>query len=147
MRVETVALPELIAIGILVEGTWQALPREVPAAWKRLFDTDTGADSFVEVSLAFTAGVYSELVGYLATADAAVLPGFTRVVIPPRHYLYAVHDGPLANIAQTFLTLENEARRIGLHTDFKLDIGYQPGLQEGRHELYVGLEAEPVMLA
>ena len=54
--IETIDLPEMIAIGVLVEAPWNELPRAVPAAWTRLFETDTGATSFLEVSLSREGG-------------------------------------------------------------------------------------------
>jgi hypothetical protein len=37
---------------------------------------------------------------------------------------------------------------VGLKaTDLKLDFGYLPGLPDGRHELHVGLAAEPMLLS
>ena len=62
MLIETIDLPELIAIGIMVEAQWEDLPRAVPAAWEQLFAAETGATSFLEVSVGREAGVYRELV-------------------------------------------------------------------------------------
>ena len=64
--IETVELPEMIAIGVLVEAHWNDLPKAIPAAWTRLFESDTGATSFLEVSMSREGGIYRVLVGYLA---------------------------------------------------------------------------------
>ena len=64
--IETIDLPELVVIGILVEAPWQELPVKVPAAWQALFAAGTGAGAFLEASLSVENGVYREIVGYLA---------------------------------------------------------------------------------
>lgn len=145
--IETVDLPEMLAIGVLVEAHWNDLPKAVPAAWTRLFETDTGASSFLEVSLSREAGVYRELVGYLAAKKTEVPDGMTQLVIPAQRYLRLHHDGPLAEIADGFAKLYAHAAVAGLQaTDYKLDFGYLPGLVAGRHELHVALEPEPLRL-
>lgn len=145
--IETIELPELIAIGILVEAHWNELPRAVPAAWTRLFETDTGATSFLEVSISRDNGFYRELVGYLAAKKTEVPEGMTRLVIPAQRYLRIVHDGPLVDIADGFGKLYAHAAVAGLKaTDYKLDFGYLPGLPAGRHELHVALEPEPLLI-
>lgn len=136
--VETIELPALTAIGILVEAPWNELPRVVPAAWTRLFETDTGATGFLEVSISRDGGVYGELVGYLAAQKTEVPPGMVRYPIPAGRYLRIMHDGPLEGIAEGFSRLYAHAAATGLSaTDFKLDFGYLPGLPPGRHELHV----------
>ena len=53
--IETITLPALTVVGILVEAHWNELPKAVPAAWTRLFDSglapEAGGvrDGFVEV--------------------------------------------------------------------------------------------------
>ncbi len=146
--IETVELPELVAIGIEVVAPWDELPRAVPAAWTRLFETDTGATSFLEVSISRDNGVYRELVGYLAANKTEVPPGMTRLVLPPARYLRLIHDGPLVAITAGFEKLYAHAALAGLAaTDFKLDFGYLPGLPPGRHELHVRLEPETLRIA
>ena len=146
--IETVDLPEMTAIGVVVEAHWDELPRAIPAAWTRLFETDTGATSFLEVSISRQAGIYRELVGYLAAKKTEVPPGMTRVTIPAQRYLRLIHDGPLVDIARGFEQLYAHAAVAGFKaTDYKLDFGYLPGLPPGRHELHVALEPEPLKLA
>jgi predicted transcriptional regulator YdeE len=145
--IETVELPEMIAIGVLVEAHWNELPRAIPTAWTRLFETDTGATSFLEVSISRDNGFYRELVGYLAAKKTEVPDGMTRLVIPAQRYLRIVHDGPLVDIADGFGKLYAHAAVAGLKaTDYKLDFGYLPGLPAGRHELHVALEPEPLLI-
>jgi predicted transcriptional regulator YdeE len=145
--IERIDLPQLTAIGIVVEAPWEELGRAVPIAWTRLFETDTGTSSFLEVSIAREDGIYRELVGYLAAASTEVPPGMTRFVIPPQSYLRIIHDGPLDEIPKGFEALYAYAAGAGLAaTDFKLDFGYQPGLPPGRHELHVALAPEPLLL-
>ena len=145
--IETVELPEMHAIGVLVEAHWNDLPKAIPAAWTRLFETDTGASSFLEVSISRDNGVYRELVGYLAAKKTEVPDGMARIVIPAQRYLRIVHDGPLVEIAAGFEKLYAHAAVAGLKaTDYKLDFGYLPGLPAGRHELHVALEPEPLRL-
>lgn len=139
--IELIDLPELIAIGILVEAPWERLPVLVPQAWQRLFEMNTGATSFLEVSISREKGLYSELIGYLAAVRSEVPDGLQRLVIPPARYLRTIHDGPLVNIAQGFERLYAYAKENQLQaTDFKLDFGYVPGLSSGRHELHIALE-------
>jgi predicted transcriptional regulator YdeE len=146
--IETIALPELVIIGILVEAPWQDLPTKVPAAWRDLFATETGATAFLEASLSIEDGVYREIVGYLAARKSDVPEGMTKVIIPAQRYLRLVHDGPLAGIARGFGELLAHAKASGLKaTDMKLDFGYLPGLPDGRHELHVALAPEPLRLA
>jgi len=146
--IETIDLPELVAIGIPVDALWNDLPVDVPKAWRRLFELDTGATSFLEVSLAREFDMYHEFVGYLAAKATDVPDGLVRIVIPPRRYLRLIHDGPLAGIASGFGRLLAHAEASGLKaTDMKLDFGYLPGLPDGRHELHVALASEPLRLA
>ncbi|CAN7512209.1 GyrI-like domain-containing protein [Rhizobium sp. LjRoot254] len=145
--IETIELPELVLIGILVECPWPELSREVPAAWRRLFEAETGAQAFLEASLSVENGVYRELVGYLAARRTDVPEGMTKIALPAGRYLRSIHDGPLAGIAGGFGELLDHAKTAGLKaTDLKLDFGYLPGLPDGRHELHVGLAAEPLRL-
>jgi predicted transcriptional regulator YdeE len=145
--IETIELPEMIAIGVLVEASGDDLPKAIPAAWTRLFETDTGATSFLEVSISREHGVYRELVGYLAAKKTEVPAGMTRIVIPAQRYLRIIHDGPLAEIAAGFEQLYAHAALAELRaTDYKLDFGYAPGLPPGRHELHVALEPETLKL-
>ena len=146
--IETIELPELVIIGILIEAPWQELPTRVPAAWRELFAAETGATSFLEASLSVENGVYREIVGYLAARTSDVPEGMTKVIIPTQRYLRLSQDGPLANIAQGFGQLLAYAKASGLTaTDMKLDFGYLPGLPDGRHELHVALAPEPLRLA
>lgn len=145
--IETVDLPELVIIGILVEAPWQELPVKVPAAWTRLFAAETGATSFLEASLAVENGIYREIVGYLAANGSDVPAGMTKVVVRPQRYLRLVHDGPLAGIADGYGRLIRHAKAQGqTPTDMKLDFGYRPGLPEGKHELHVALAPAPLRL-
>lgn len=145
--IEIVELPEMIAIGVLIEAKWEDLPRAIPAAWTRLFETDTGATSFLEVSMSREHGVYRELVGYLAASKTEVPEGMTRIVIPAQRYLRLIHDGPLEHIPAGFGRLYAHATLMELKaTDYKLDFGYTPGLPPARHELHVALEPEPLRL-
>jgi predicted transcriptional regulator YdeE len=138
--IETIELPELVAIGIPVDARWDDLPVEVPKAWRRLFEFDTGATSFLEVSFDREFDFYHEFVGYLAASKTDVPEGLVRIVIPARRYLRTIHDGPLENITKGFESLYAYAALQGLDaTDFKLDFGYQPGLPPGRHELHVAI--------
>lgn len=146
--IDIVEFPELIAIGIEVEASWNELSRAVPAAWKKLFAAETDANSFLEVSVSRQDGVYRELVGFLAAKRTKVPDGMSRLVIPPQRYIRLIHDGPLAEIAQGYGQLYDHAAKSGLRTtDFKLDFGYLRGLPDGRHELHVALEAERLLLA
>ena len=146
--IETIELPELVIIGIMIEAPWQDLPAKVPEAWAALFAAETGATSFLEASLSVEDGVYREVVGYLAARKSEVPEGMVKIVIPAQRYLRLIHDGPLVEIARGFGQLLAHAEAAGLKaTDMKLDFGYLPGLPDGRHELHVALEREPLRLA
>lgn len=146
--IETIELPELVIIGIMIEAPWQHLPGKVREAWARLFAAETGATSFLEASLSVEDGVYRELVGYLAANKSEVPEGMVKVVIPAQRYLRMLHDGPLTGIAGGFGQLLKHAKIAGLKTtDMKLDFGYLPGLPDGRHELHVALAPETLRLA
>ena len=143
-----IEMPELVLVGLLVEGTWQELPEKVPAAWRTLFAADTGASGFLEASLSIENGVYRQLVGFLAARMSEVPKGMAMVVIPAGRYLKLIHDGPLAGISQGFGQLLAHAKARGQRpTNVKLDFGYLPGLEDGRHELYVALEPATLSLA
>ena len=146
--IDTIDLPELTAIGIVVEARLEELSRAVPAAWTRLFESDTGATAFLEVSISREGGVYRELVGFLAARSTELPAGMERLTIPAARYLRLIHDGPLTGIADGFASLYAHAAAHGLTAgDFKLDFGYLPGLASGRHELHVKLEPAPLRLA
>lgn len=145
--IETVHLPELVAIGLVVEGRWDELPVKVPAAWHRLFEMNTGATGFLQASLERHDGVYRELLGYLAARATECPAGLERHIIPAGAYLRLIHDGPLADIAEGYQALHRHAAAHGIRTtDFKLDFGYLPGLPAGRHELHVAIAPTPVLL-
>ena len=145
--IETIELPELVIIGMMVEAPWQELSTKVPAAWRELFAADTGATAFLEASLSVEDGIYREIVGYLGAQKSEVRAGMTKVIIPGQRYLRLIHDGPLANIAQGFGALLAHAKASRLTvTDMKLDFGYLPGLPDGRHELHVALAPAPLRL-
>lgn len=146
--IETVDLPELVIIGILVEAPWQDLPAKVRAAWAQLFAAETGASAFLEASLAVENGVYREVVGYLAARSSDEPAGMTKVIIQKQRYLRLRHEGPLSGIAEGYGRLLRHATLAGLTaTDLKLDFGYRPGLPDGPHELHVALAPEPLRLA
>ncbi|SDG94599.1 GyrI-like domain-containing protein [Pelagibacterium luteolum] len=146
--IETIDLPELTAIGIMVKATWEDLPRAVPAAWQELFAAETGATSFLEVSISREDGVYRELVGYLAAKITEVPDGMISLSIPPGRYLRLIHDGALEAIPDQYARLYAHATAHGLKaTDLKLDFGYSDGLPPGRHELHVALASEQLRLS
>lgn len=145
--IETVHLPELVAIGLVVEGRWDELSTSVPAGWRRLFELQTGATGFLEASLERRDGVYRELLGYLAARATECPEGLERHIIPAGAYLRLIHDGPLADIAKGYEALHVHAAAHGIRTtDFKLDFGYLPGLPPGRHELHVAIAPTAVLL-
>ena len=146
--IETIELPELVIIGIMVEAPWRDLPARVREAWTVLFAAETGATAFLEASLSVEDGIYREVVGYLAANRSEVPDGMMKVVIPAQRYLRLIHDGPLTGIAGGYGRLLAHAGAARLRaTDIKLDFGYLPGLPDGRHELHVALAPEPLRLA
>ena len=157
MNIEHIDRPAFSAIGLLVEAHWNELPRAVPAAWSELFARESELTpscgplgSHLEVSIARQDGFYRELVGVVVQPDARPPAGMVKLLVPANRYLRLVHDGPLAGIAAGFQMLYDQAAAEGLGvTDFKLDLGYRPGLPPGRHELLIGLAplAPPQQLA
>jgi len=147
MSIECVSRPSLTVIGLLVEAEWRELPRAVPAAWNELFARQAELTpscgplgEHLEVSISQEDGSYRELVGVIADAGAHPPQGMVKLTVPANRYLRLIHDGPLAGITAGFQSLYDRAAAEGLEaTDFKLDIGYRPGLPPGRHELLVGL--------
>jgi len=145
--IETIELPELVIIGLMVEARWQALSTDVPAAWRALFASETGATAFLEASLSVEDGIYREIVGYLAARKSEVPDGMSKVIIPAQRYLRLNYDGPLQGIGQAFGEVLAYAKASRLKTtDMKLDFGYLPGLPDGRHELHVALAPAPLRL-
>lgn len=145
--IEIVELPELVCIGYEIEAERQELPALMPGLWDRLFAADTGATSFLEVSSEPAEGRFRELVGFLAARATEIPDGMTKLVLPARRYLRFSHEGPLSGIASGFQRLYDHAAAAGLKTgDLKLDFGYTPGLTDTRHELYVALEPQPLLL-
>src|SRR5690606_28214660 len=109
----------------MVEAKWEDLPQAVPAAWEQLFAAETGATSFLEISIGRAAGVYREIVGYLAAKASEVPAGMVSYSIPAGRYLRIIHDGPLEVIPERYALLYSHAAAHGLNaTDFKLDFGY-----------------------
>lgn len=131
----------------MVEAPWQGLPRAIPAAWNQLFARQGELNPScgplgepLEVSISRDDGHYRELVGVIVQPDAKAPAGMIKLTIPANRYLRLVHEGPLAGITAGFQALYDRAAAEGLEaTDFKLDIGYRPGLPPGRHELLIGL--------
>lgn len=142
--IETVELPELVAIGLLVEG--EQVADLVRPAWTRLFERDTGASAFLRADLLPENGKQRALIGFLAARKTDRPEGMTRIEIPAQRYLRLVHDGSLAGIPAALDRLRHHAKAHGLSaTDFTLDFGYLPGLPDTRHELHLAL-APPVVL-
>lgn len=148
MSVEPIRLGEMHVIGILVEAHWRDLGRVIPEAWATFFSRRPELDPAcgplgenLEVSLSRENDLYRELVGCVVGKDARAPAGMTKVTIPANRYLKCEHNGPLPGIADGFKTVLDHAMAQGVSaTDVKLDIGYSPGLQPGRHQLHVGIE-------
>lgn len=146
--IETIELPELVIIGILVETPFEALPARIERAWRDLLAAETGATSFLATSLAIEDGQHRELVGYLAAHKTDVPDGMVKVVLPPQRYLRIAHDGPVGGISAGFERLRAHAAAAGLKTSgVTLDFGYLRDDRDGRHELHVALTPEPLRLA
>lgn len=146
--IEIIELPELTALGVMVEASPAELPRAIAAAWTRLFETDTGATNFLRASISEEGGICRELLGYLAAQTTEVPPGLVRLPIPAGRYLRFSSDGPLDSIREGFARLHAHAAANALSTTgFQLDFGYSPGLAPGRHELHLALAPEILRLA
>lgn len=147
MPIETIDLPELVAIGLLVEGTPDDLAGLLPAAWRRLYEMDTGASAFLKLGLPPEGDRHRELVGFLAARKTAVPEGMTRIIVPAQRYLRTEHDGALTDIAARLERLHVHAAMRGLKsTGFMLDFGYLPGEPAGRHELHLSLDTTTGLL-
>ena len=146
--IETIELPELVIIGILVETPFEALPERIERAWRDLLAGETGATSFLAASLAIEDGQHREVVGYLGAHKTDVPEGMVKVVLPAQPYLRIAHDGPVGDIATAFKTLRAHAAATGLKTSgVTLDFGYLRDGGDGRHELHVALAPEPLRLS
>lgn len=147
MLIETIDLPELVAIGLLVEGRPGALERDLPAAWGRLFEMNTGASAFLKLGLPPEGDRNRELVGFLAARQTEVPEGMTRIIVPAQRYLRTGHDGALTDIPASLERLHVQAAMRGLKTTgFMLDFGYLPGQPAGRHELHLSLDTTTGLL-
>ena len=145
--IATTSLPELVCIGLTVNGTWQELPKAVPAGWERLFAAAPEAENFLEVSRRQEDGTYAEFLGFLAAGKTEIPDGLERHVVAPGRYLRLRHDGPLADIAGGFARLHAHAEAAGITAGaLKLDFGYRRGLPDTPHELYLEIAPEPLAL-
>lgn len=146
MNIRTVVRPQTLLVGLEVVAHWRDLPREVPLAWERLFACERAIaaageiETFVELSLGATDGIYTEILAAQVHALAFVPEGLIRIDLPENRYLHRPHEGPLEEIAAGFGALLEYARREEISvSDVKLDTGYARGLTAGRHDLHVGL--------
>ncbi|AQZ50567.1 GyrI-like domain-containing protein [Martelella mediterranea] len=145
--IATTSLPELVCVGLTVSGTWQELPKAVPAGWERLFAAAPEAENFLEVSRRQGDGTYAEFLGFLAAGKTEIPDSLERHVVAPGRYLRLRHDGPLADIAGGFARLHAHAEAAGMTAGaLKLDFGYRRGLPDTPHELYLGIAPEPLAL-
>ncbi|WP_172125881.1 MULTISPECIES: GyrI-like domain-containing protein [unclassified Devosia] len=145
--IELIELPELTAIGIMVEAPEPELAQAISRAWTWLFETETGASSFLAASIGVEGAIHRELVGFLAARKTDVPPGMILYEIPAQRYLRIGYEGPVSGIADGFAQLYAYAAARGLTaTEFKLDFGYIPGLPAVRHELHVALAPEILRL-
>jgi predicted transcriptional regulator YdeE len=146
--IELVDEQEVIAVGFRIDGTWETLHRDVPAAWRTLFerrreveDVADRAGDYVGVSLDVTDGWFKEFVGIRVDGCASPPPGMTLLSIPANRYVSCEHRGALADIFRSFEALQRHARDIGLvPTEVKLDFGYDEGMGNGPHRLFMAVE-------
>jgi len=145
--IDHIELPELTAIGIEVKAPKAELSQALAAAWTRLYETDTGATSFLAASLGSEGGLSREFIGFLAARKSDVPGGMIRFDIPSQHYLRLQHEGPPEGIPDGFAQLHAYANANGLTpTGLTLDFGYIPGLAAARHELHLALAPEILRL-
>lgn len=152
---EFVTLPETTIVGLRVEAPFQELFQQVPAVWRSVFAREREFDArlemgFCDCSLGAKDGVYTEIIGVRAKADASVPAGMQKLTLPEARYASLVHHGPLAGIAAAFGALEGWIAaqppgpdgRTWVHDGVKLDFGYLPDGAETAeggvgHRLYV----------
>jgi predicted transcriptional regulator YdeE len=153
VSIDEVEHPGLVAVGVRVDGTWETLPRDVPAAWRTVFarraeiaDAAGELRGFAGISISVVDGWFEEFVG--AVVDDCHTPPSGMVVldVPPNRYLRCIHRGPLREAYVSFGRLGESGRARGLEmTEVKLDFGYDEGLTHRPHELFraVGPAAQP----
>lgn len=143
-----VAYPGLTAVGIRVDGTWQTLPQDMPAAWRALFarraeveQAATGAGVYVAVSIDATDGWFKEFVGIVIDSCDAPPDGMVVLDVPTNRYLRCVHEGRLRDAHLSFGRLGEAGRERGLTmSEVKLDFGYDGDLSDVPHELFRAIE-------
>jgi predicted transcriptional regulator YdeE len=156
VRIETIAHEGMLAVGFRVDGTWQTLPRDMPAAWRELFarrgeiaEAATGLGGYAGISLEVIEGRFKEFVGIEVAACEVPPVGMVVLEVPPNTYLSCTHEGALGEIFVSFGTLaaEGAAQGLGL-SEVKLDFGYDAEMSERPHRLYRAIEpaAMPVVL-
>ena len=142
---EVVYREEMIVAGLLVHAPLQRLGEEVPKAWRRLFDRaaeleEQRIEPFMDVCMGVVDSMYLQLVGGRLHEAAHIPKGLTAVQILAQGLLHHRHDGPVADIANTFGDMYSWGERNGMMLgEFKLDVGYLPDGKETEHDLYIGL--------
>lgn len=130
-------------IGIKVEAEWEELHTKMPKAWQKVkqrLDEISGRkdDVMMDVSLSEVNGIYKQLIGVEVIMDAEVPDGMTKIVIPPKTYVWYQHEGELSGIAESFGKMYAWAEQQNIETgSFKIDIGYRKDGSEKTHDLYI----------
>ncbi len=130
-------------IGIKVEARWDELHEKMPKAWQKMMQcldevSDRQDDVMMNVSLSETDGVYKQLVGVEVAMDAEVPEGMTKVLIPPKKYVWHQHKGGLSEIAESFGKMYDWAEQQNIETGtFKIDYGYRKDGSEKTHDLFI----------
>lgn len=133
--------------GIKVVAPLAELPLKVPSAWRRIFEeTHRGPfarRTYAEASRQSDEGLYEETIGYILDGEEAPA-GLAVVELPAGRYIRFRHDGPLAEIAQSFAEMYDFAEQNGLEAgSLRLDIGYTPAGLEREHDLFIALRGGP----
>ena len=142
---EQVTLEALRVVGQQVRAPFAELGTAVPGAWSGLFLRafelgERVQPEFVELSLGEVNGVYTEIVGALMPPGFPPPSGMVAADLPAARYLRERHDGPLAEIADTYGRMLAWAAEEGLTVDsVKLDQGYTADGDEVSHLLHIRL--------
>lgn len=130
-------------VGIKVEAEWKELHTKMAESWQQFKERldeveDRKNDEMMDISLNESEGVYTQLIGVEVPAEAEVPDGMTKIIIPPKKYVWYQHPGELTKIGESFGKMYEWAEQQGIEIgDFKLDIGYRKDNSEKMHDLFI----------
>lgn len=132
-------------VGIKVEAEWEELHTKMPKAWQEMKQrleeiSNRKGDIMMDLSLWEEGGTYKQLVGVETTLDTEVPKGMTKIIIPPKKYVWHQHKGELSEVGETFGQMYEWAEQQNVETgNFKIDVGYRMDGAESTHDLHIGV--------